>query len=84
MAELCHWRKVKMQHNRENVVWPVFHKTYVMIDFHHFVQKKNKLDSSKLCETQIEKCKVWDYDADTLPGSYPHRKYMVCMVRNII
>ena len=31
-----------------------------------------KLDSSKLYETEIEKCKVCDYDADTLPGSYPH------------
>ena len=47
-------------------------------------KRKKELDSSKLCETQIEKCKVCDYDADTLPGSYPHRKYMVCMVRNII
>ena len=43
-----------------------------------------EIDSRKLCETQIEKCKVGDYDADTLLGSYPHRKYMVCMVRNII
>ena len=37
----------------------------------------------QLCETQIEG--IWGYDdTDMLPGSYPHRKYMVCMVWNII
>ena len=33
----------------------------------------------KLCETQIEVILGYD-DTDMLPGSYPHRKYMVCMV----
>ena len=27
-----------------------------------------------MCETQIEQCEVWECDADTLPGSYSHRK----------
>ena len=37
----------------------------------------------KLYETQIEG--IWGYDdTDMLPESYPHRKYMICMVWNII
>ena len=35
--------------------------------------KTKKLDNSKLGSTQHD-------DTDMLPGSYPHRKYMVCMV----
>ena len=44
--------------------------------------QKLKLDFVQLCETQIEGS--LEYDTDMLPGSYPHRKYMVCVVQNII
>ena len=56
----------------------VVKETLVQIPF--ALKNVLKLDNVQLCETQIEQCKVREYDADTLPGSYPHRKYMVCMV----
>ena len=43
-------------------------------------QPLGKLDNSKLGSTQQQKI----FDTDMLPGSYPHRKYIVCMLGNII
>ena len=43
-------------------------------------QKTKTTRLRKLCETQIEGIYSSEFDTDMLPGSYPHRKYMVCMV----
>ena len=47
------------------------------------IDPKREQDSSKLYETQIEGIYSSGYDTDMLPGSYPHRKYVVCMFGNI-